>query len=131
MPVRVISNVALVPLALAVPETSLYVWLPSGAVPVVEYVVMPPSASTAVISIIASLVTSAPPEKLLPLIFNLSATAYPAVALTAVPTAFTVNIPPAVRVESLETSVIVNVKSLSGVTPPIFVPWSTIVWFGA
>ena len=70
---------------------------------------------------------SAPPVKLLPLIFNLSATAYPDVDLTAVPTAFTVNTPPAVRVESLSTSVIVNTKSLSGVIPPNDVPCIVIV----
>ena len=87
--------------------------------------------STLVISIIASFVTSAPPEKALPLIFNLSATAYPEVALTAVPVALTVKMPPAVNVESLSTSVIVNVKSLSGVAPPNCVPGIVIVWFGA
>ena len=62
---------------------------------------------------------------------SLSATAYPEVAFIAVPVAFTVNMPPAVRVESLSTSVIVIVKSLSGLAPPNCVPGILIVWFGA
>ena len=83
---------------------------------------IPPPPSTAVISIIASFVTSAPPENELPLIFNLSAIAKPEVALTAVPTALTVKMPPAVNVESLSTSVIVNTKSFSGDDPPRKLP---------